>query len=68
MRMTVNRWLAVISTFAALVLWALTAAHGYAWQTIWLPAVVAGAAWPYRPKRTLDHCLRRLRRGRDRPA
>jgi hypothetical protein len=68
MRMTLNRWLAVVCTVAALVLRALTAVHGYAWQMIWLPAVVAGAAWPHRHKRVLDRCLRRLLPGRDRSA
>lgn len=42
-----NRWLPVACTCAALVLLALAAAHGYAWQMIWLPAAVAGAAWPH---------------------
>ena len=42
-----NRWLPLaFTTGAALALWALAAANGYAWQLIWLPAVVAGAAWP----------------------
>jgi hypothetical protein len=36
----------VVGTSAALALWALAAVHGYAWEMIWLPAVVAGAAWP----------------------
>ena len=47
MRIHGNRWLLLaLSTSAALALWALGAAHGYAWQMIWLPAAVAGAAWP----------------------
>ena len=42
-----NRWLPLaFTTGAALALWALAAANGYAWQLIWLPAAVAGAAWP----------------------
>src|SRR5437762_3416130 len=45
-------------------LWALAAAHGYGWQMIWLPAAVAGAAWPRDRKHTLNHCLRRLHRQR----
>jgi hypothetical protein len=64
--MIVDRWIPVACTFAALVLWALAAAHGYGWQMIWLPAAVAGAAWPHNHKRTLEDCLRRLRRRRDR--
>jgi hypothetical protein len=66
--MTGNRWLPPASTGAALLLWALAAAHGDAWQMIWLPAAIAGATWPHHNKRTLEHCLRRLRRRRDRPA
>ena len=62
-----NRWLPLgIATGAALALWALAAAKGYAWQLIWLPAAVAGAAWPRHHTRTLDKCLRRLRRERKR--
>ena len=53
-----SRWLPLaFTTSAALPLWALAAAHGYAWQMIWLPAAVAGAAWPRDRQRTLDHCL-----------
>ena len=62
-----NRWLPLaFTTGAALALWALAAANGYAWQLIWLPAAVAGAAWPRHRTRTLDNCLRRLRRERER--
>jgi hypothetical protein len=58
-----NRWLPLaFTTGAALALWALATANGYAWQLIWLPAAVAGAAWPRHRTRTLDKCLRRLRR------
>ncbi len=61
-----NRWLPLaFTTGTAVALWALAAAHGYGWQMIWLPAAVAGVAWPRDRKRTLDHCLRRLRRQRD---
>jgi len=42
--MLANRWLPIASSCAALVVWALAAAHGYAWQMLWLPAAVAGAA------------------------
>jgi hypothetical protein len=63
-----NGWLPAASTCTALALWALAAARGYGWQMIWLPAAVAGAAWPHNQKQTLEHCLRRFRRGRGRPA
>jgi len=66
--MLANRWLPVAPSCAALVVWALAAPHGYAWQMLWLPAAVAGAAWPRHRRRTLEHCLRRARRARDRPA
>jgi hypothetical protein len=59
-------WLPLaIATSAALALWALAAAHGYAWQTIWLPAAVAGAAWPRDRTLTLGRCLHQLRERRD---
>ena len=62
-----NRWLPLaFTTGAALALWALAAANGYAWQLIWLPAAVAGAAWPRHHTRTLHNCLRRRRRERER--
>jgi hypothetical protein len=64
-----ERWRQFASaTAAALALWGLAAAHGYAWQLIWLPAAAAGATWPTQRTRTLDHCLRRLRRQRDHSA
>lgn len=53
-----NRWF-YFATATALAVWALAALHGYAWQTIWLPAAVAGAAWPRRTTRTLRQCIRR---------
>jgi hypothetical protein len=63
MRVLGNRWLPLaLTTSAALGIWAIAAAHGCAWQMIWLPAVVAGAAWPRDRKRPLRHCLRRPRR------
>jgi len=65
--MHTNRWLPIASSCAALAVWALAAAHGYAWQMLWLPGAVAGAAWPRHHTRTLE-CLRQARRGRDRPA
>jgi hypothetical protein len=57
-----------IATAAALAVWALAAAHGYAWQTIWLPAAVARAAWPPRQLGLAPRqCLRRLRGDRQDP-
>jgi hypothetical protein len=67
-RMIGNSWLGVTCTCAALLLWAQAASHGYAWQMIWLPASVAGAASAHHGKRTLEHCRRRLRRQSKRPA
>ena len=61
-----KRWLPlVIATTAALVLWALAAAHGDAWQTIWLPPAVAGTAWPRDRTLTLERCFHRLRNRRN---
>jgi len=51
-----------VLTGLALGTWTLAVVHGYAWQTVWLPAAVAGAAWPRHPASAVDHCLRRLRR------
>jgi hypothetical protein len=47
MHLLAKRWRPLaIATSVALALWALAAGHGYAWETIWLAAAVAGAAWP----------------------
>jgi hypothetical protein len=47
----VQRWLPFAATTGlALAVWGLAAAHGYGWAMIWLPAVVAGAAWPRQSK------------------
>ena len=60
-----KRWLPLaIATSAGLALWALAAAHGYAWQTIWLPAAVAGVAWPRDRTLTLGRCLHQDARAR----
>jgi hypothetical protein len=43
----IHRWLPFsVVTGAALALWGLAAAQGYGWLMIWLPAAIAGAAWP----------------------
>jgi hypothetical protein len=68
MRVLANRWLPLAVTTSALALWALAAAHGFGWQMVWLPAAVAGAAWPRHGERTLDHCLPHLLRRLDRGA
>jgi hypothetical protein len=58
MLMLGNRWLTLaFTTSVALALWALTAAHGYGWQMIWLPASVAGAIWP-RDRKSEIRCQR----------
>jgi hypothetical protein len=63
-----KRWLPlVIATSTALALWAVAAAHGYGWQTLWLPAAVAGAAWPRERTLTLERCLRLRERRNAKP-
>jgi hypothetical protein len=52
-----HRWLPfAVATGTALALWGLAAAHGHGWVMIWLPASVAGAAWPRRNGQTRDGC------------
>lgn len=53
-------------TSAAVAIWALAAADGHAWELIWLPGAVAGAAWPMHGQKSLQRCLQRRRRDRDR--
>jgi hypothetical protein len=36
------------------------AVNGYTWEMLWLPAVMVGAAWPYRPDGRLKGCLWQL--------
>jgi len=61
MRVPNHRWLRfAITSGLALAVWGLAAAHGYGWAMIWLPAMVAGAAWPRQSKRTLDQCRMRV--------
>jgi hypothetical protein len=55
-------WPLAALTSLATAIWALAVAHGYAWQLIWLPGAVAGAAWPRGPKRALGCAARRARR------
>ena len=63
MRLPGKRWFPLaLTTSVALLLWALAAARGHGWEMIWLPAAAAGAAWPQHLKRSLEQCLRRLRR------
>jgi hypothetical protein len=42
-------------------IWLLAASNGYALETIWLPPMVIGAAWPASPRKA---CVRWLRRTR----
>jgi hypothetical protein len=59
MQLPRKRWLPlVLSTSVALALWGLATTRGYAWQLIWLPAAVTGAAWPRKRKRPLRDCIR----------
>jgi hypothetical protein len=51
-----------VLTGLAGVIWALSAAHGYAWQMLWLPAAIAGASWPRGRTGGIGACLRRLQR------
>ena len=47
-----HTWLpfALVTTLAVAI-WVVAATQGHAWEMIWLPAVVAGAAWPSRHKK-----------------
>jgi hypothetical protein len=57
MRVPNHRWLPfAITSGLALAAWGLALAHGYGWAMIWLPGVVAGAAWPRQGEPTLDQC------------
>ena len=48
-----TRWLPfAVLTGLALSVWIASAVRGYAWQMLWLPAVIAGAAWPGHRGRT----------------
>lgn len=51
-----------ILTGLAVGIWLLSAVHGYAWQMLWLPAVIAGASWPRGRTGGIGACLRRLQR------
>jgi hypothetical protein len=47
-----HHWLPfVVLTGLALGIWVLSAVHGYAWQMLWLPAAISGAAWPSHVRR-----------------
>jgi hypothetical protein len=57
----VPRWLPfAVATGGALALWGLAAAHGYGWAMVWLPAAVAGAAWPRTDASKVSHCRKRI--------
>jgi hypothetical protein len=56
-----HHWLPFAAlTALALGIWVVSAAHGYAWQMLWLPAVIAAAAWPTHRTR-IPRCLRSQR-------
>jgi hypothetical protein len=61
-----HKWLPfALLTTLAVAIWALAAAHDHAWELVWLPAVIAGAAWPTRERKSVQRCIRRLRRDRN---
>ena len=63
MQVLKKRWAPLIlASGLALLTYALAATHGYAWQMIWLPAAVAGAAWPRPTQPASERCRHRLRR------
>ena len=42
-----NRWTPLfVSTALAWGVWLVAAVNGHGWELLWLPGVVAGAAWP----------------------
>jgi hypothetical protein len=60
--MTMRKWGATIFASAfGLGAYGIAAAHGHAWEVLWLPAVMVGAAWPYESDGKFRSCLRRLR-------
>jgi hypothetical protein len=60
-RYLIHSWLQLVAMVgAALAVWGIAAAHGYGWLTIWLPAVVAGAAWPRTRHPTHRQCPGRV--------
>jgi hypothetical protein len=57
-----RRWRAtLIASAGGAALFGIAAVNGYAWETLWVPAAMVGAAWPAdsAPRR----CRARLRRG-----
>lgn len=42
--------------------WLVAALHGYAWEMLWLPAVIAGASWPRGRTGGIGACGRRFQR------
>lgn len=57
-----KRWMFLVATAGGVGVWAVAAVHGYGWQMIWLPAVMAGAGWPVGGGTAGTRCLRRLDR------
>jgi len=56
-----QRW-ALVALAGGAALFGLSAANGHGWETVWLPAVLLGTAWPSESNGKLRRCLRRLRR------
>jgi len=46
----------------AVAIFGLAAANGYAWEMVWLPAVILAAAWGPKSGVDIGCCVRRLRR------
>jgi hypothetical protein len=53
MRDTLQKWSAALGASACgFAIWLLAARHGYAWETLWLPAALIATAWPRAKTRT----------------
>ena len=56
-----GRWTPAIAAAAfGAAIFGFAAAAGHAWELVWFPAVVLGAAWPRTDGTTPGACLRRL--------
>jgi hypothetical protein len=52
---------AALAGLIGIAILGLATANGHAFEMLWLPAVLVGAAWPTDGSRTLRRCLRRTR-------
>jgi hypothetical protein len=52
---------AAVAGLIGIAILGLAAANDHAFEMLWLPAVLAGAAWSTDRSRTLRRCLRRTR-------